>query len=86
MARVLAYTAPATGQLFPLIDTLLELRRRGHEVHLRGQAEEVVRLRALGLVTAPIDPRLEEANSTTTRAATRSTPRSVWCALANARP
>ena len=60
MARLLAYTAPATGQLFPLVDTLLELRRRGHEVHLRAKADEVDRLGALGLLTAPVDPRLEE--------------------------
>ena len=30
MARILAYTSPAPGQLFPAVDTLLELRRRGH--------------------------------------------------------
>jgi MGT family glycosyltransferase len=60
MARVLAYTAAAPGQLFPIVDTLLELRRRGHEVHLRTQQQHVGRLSALGLRTAAVDPRIEE--------------------------
>src|SRR5687767_6770792 len=35
MARVLAYTSPARGHLFPLTPILDELRERGHEVALR---------------------------------------------------
>ena len=60
MARILAYTSPTPGHVFPPIGTLLELRRRGHDVHLRTQAADVERLGALGLDVAPIDPRLEE--------------------------
>jgi hypothetical protein len=59
MARVLAYTSPAPGQLFPVVDTLLELQRRGHEVHLRTRAGEVDSLGALGLRTSAVDPRIE---------------------------
>jgi MGT family glycosyltransferase len=39
---------------------LLELRRRGHEIHVRTQAPDVERLSALGFDVAPIDPRIEE--------------------------
>jgi MGT family glycosyltransferase len=59
MARVLAYTSPAPGQLFPVVDTLLELRRRGHDVHMVTRAADVERIGDLGLVTAPVDPRIE---------------------------
>jgi MGT family glycosyltransferase len=43
MARYLAYTSPARGHLYPLVDTLLELDRRGQEVHVRTLASEVLR-------------------------------------------
>jgi MGT family glycosyltransferase len=59
MARILAYTSPAPGQLFPVVDTLLELRRRGHDVHLRTRAEDVEPLRGLGLATDAVDPRID---------------------------
>jgi len=35
MARILAYTSPAAGHLFPLVPGLLALQERGHDVHLR---------------------------------------------------
>jgi MGT family glycosyltransferase len=38
---------------------LLELRRRGHEIHLRGGVSEVDRLAPLGIRTARVDPRIE---------------------------
>ena len=59
MARLLAYTSPAPGQLFPVVDTLLELQRRGHEVHLRALASQVERLSALGLRASPVDGRID---------------------------
>ena len=34
MARILAFTSPATGHVFPLVPGLLALRERGHEVTL----------------------------------------------------
>jgi hypothetical protein len=35
MARILAYTSPALGHLFPFSALLLEMAARGHEIHLR---------------------------------------------------
>ena len=35
MARILVYTSPAAGHLFPLVPGLLALGERGHDVHLR---------------------------------------------------
>jgi UDP:flavonoid glycosyltransferase YjiC (YdhE family) len=59
MARYLAYTSPARGHLYPIVDTLMELRRRGHAVAMRTIAAEVERMRALGFDAAPIDPAIE---------------------------
>lgn len=59
MARLLAYTSPSPGHLFPAVGLLLELRARGHEVHLRASGSEVERLSGLGLDAAPVDPAIE---------------------------
>lgn len=59
MAQFLAYTSPARGHLYPAVAILLELRRRGHAVAVRTLAEEVPRMRALGLDADPIEPRIE---------------------------
>jgi MGT family glycosyltransferase len=59
MARILAYTSPALGHLFPLAPILLELQRRGHAVALRTLAAGVDRMRGAGLDAAPIDGRIE---------------------------
>src|SRR3954470_2744662 len=59
MARLLAYTSPTPGHVYPPVGMLLELRRRGHEVHVRTQAQDVERLCALGLRAASVDPRIE---------------------------
>ncbi|PVG83269.1 glycosyl transferase [Nocardioides gansuensis] len=57
--KVLCYTAPVRGHLFPTVPILLELKRRGHEVVIRTMGAEVPRLREMGLkadaVTAEID-------------------------------
>jgi MGT family glycosyltransferase len=60
MARLLAYNSPQTGHILPATGMLLELRRRGHEVHVRTRSSDVARLGNLGLHAAPIDPRIEE--------------------------
>jgi MGT family glycosyltransferase len=60
MARILVYQSSASGNVFPAVDMLLELLGRGHELHLRGGAAEVARLQALGVKTAPVDPRIED--------------------------
>jgi MGT family glycosyltransferase len=60
MARLLAYTSPTPGHVYPSAGILLELHRRGHEVHVRTQASEVERLSGLGLLASAVDPRIEE--------------------------
>jgi hypothetical protein len=59
MARVLAYTSPARGHLFPVTPILDELLGRGHEVALRTLASQVELMRARGFDAAPIDPAIE---------------------------
>jgi UDP:flavonoid glycosyltransferase YjiC (YdhE family) len=48
MARILAYTSPARGHLFPLVPILDELRRRGHQIALRTLASQTPLMRAAG--------------------------------------
>jgi UDP:flavonoid glycosyltransferase YjiC (YdhE family) len=59
MARYLAYTSPARGHLYPIVATLIELRRRGHEVAMRTLGPEVARMQQLGFAAAPIAPAIE---------------------------
>ena len=59
MSRVLAYTSPARGHLFPATPILEALAARGHEISVRTLASEVPRIRARGMAAAPIDPRIE---------------------------
>lgn len=59
MTRFLAYTSPARGHLYPLVPTLQELQRRGHEVSVRTLSSEVELMRELGFAAAPIDPAIE---------------------------
>jgi len=60
MSIVLAYTSPAIGHLYPMTPLLLELRDRGHEVHVRTLGSHVEALRSLGLHAEPIDPGIGE--------------------------
>src|SRR5436190_5582054 len=71
MARLLAYTSSTPGHVFPPVGMLLELRRRGHEIHVRTQAPDVERLAALGFDVAAIDPRIEEIEFDDWRARTQ---------------
>ena len=41
MVRILAYTSPAAGHLFPITPILDELSRRGHQISLRTLAHRV---------------------------------------------
>lgn len=59
MSRILAYTSPARGHLFPLTPILDELRDRGHEIVLRTLAAEVETMRGRGFDAAPMDLRIE---------------------------
>lgn len=59
MSKILVYTSPARGHLYPLIPTLTELQRRGHQVCVSTLGSEVERVRALGLSATAIDPAIE---------------------------
>jgi MGT family glycosyltransferase len=54
MTRVLAYTSPARGHLYPLVPVLDELRARGHEVAVRTLPSEIEMLRERGLDAEPV--------------------------------
>jgi MGT family glycosyltransferase len=70
MARYLVYTSPARGHLYPVVPTLEELRRRGHEVVVRTFASEVEPLRNLGFEAEAIDPAIERKEHADWRART----------------
>ncbi len=57
--KVLAYTSPARGHLNPMMGPLLELRRRGAEVHVRTLSPAIEHVRAAGLDAEPLDPAIE---------------------------
>jgi UDP:flavonoid glycosyltransferase YjiC (YdhE family) len=59
MARILTYTSPARGHLFPVVPILDELRSRGHEVAVRTLASQVGSMRERGFDAAPIDSAIE---------------------------
>ncbi len=59
MARILAYTSPARGHLFPLTAILEELGRRGHTIALRTLESEVEMAMERGFDAARIDRRIE---------------------------
>jgi len=60
MARILAYTSPARGHLFPLIPILDELRLRGHDIILRTLTSQMELAQSHGFDTTPIDHRIED--------------------------
>lgn len=53
MTRFLAYTNPLLGHVYPIVPTLLELRRRGHEVALYTGEAAAEPLQRLGLRRGP---------------------------------
>jgi MGT family glycosyltransferase len=59
MASILFYTSPARGHLFPVLGAAIELRTRGHEIHVRTLASEVERVRSLGMSAEPIAQKVE---------------------------
>lgn len=58
MSRILAYTTPARGHLYPLTSILLELQARGHDIFVRTLASEVETMRSLGFRAQPVDDRV----------------------------
>lgn len=63
MSRILAYTSPERGQLFPLTPVLLRLRERGHHVAVRTLASQVPLMADLGFTAWPVDPRVASVPS-----------------------
>src|ERR1041385_4192750 len=59
MSRILMYTSPARGHLFPMTALALELKSRGHDISVRTLAADVDLVRAQGLPAAPVDARVE---------------------------
>src|SRR3982075_133836 len=59
MSRILAYTSPARGHLYPITPILDELRRRGPEILVRTLESEVPMARCRGGHAAPISPAIE---------------------------
>jgi UDP:flavonoid glycosyltransferase YjiC (YdhE family) len=57
--KVLAYTSPARGHLYPVVPILLELQRRGHEIALRTLASQVESTSILGIDVGPVSERIE---------------------------
>lgn len=59
MSRILAYTSPGRGHLYPITPVLDELHRRGHEISLRTLESEVPLALNRGFHAAPISPSIE---------------------------
>lgn len=59
MTRLLAYTSPGRGHLYPLTAILDELRRRGHHISLRTLADSVPSMQARGFEAQPISAQVE---------------------------
>jgi MGT family glycosyltransferase len=86
MARILAYTTPARGHLFPLTPILDELRRRGHEIALRTLASQVPLMQSRGFDARPISAQIEAIEIDDWRAGNPQAAlgRAVRCFLARA--
>jgi MGT family glycosyltransferase len=59
LARFLAYTYPAVGHLYPLVETVLELQKRGHEVEVRTLGTEIDALEKVGIAATAVDPGID---------------------------
>ncbi len=57
--KVLAYTSPARGHLYPVVPIMAELGRRGHSATLYSLAGELGQLSPLGIDGFAIDPAIE---------------------------
>ena len=71
MARILVYTSPARGHLFPMMALALELKSRGHEVSVRTLAADVDLVRRQGLRPQPSTRASRRSPVTTGRPRTR---------------
>ena len=69
--KVLVYTSPGRGHLFPTVPILRELQRRGNTVVLRTSAADVALMRELGFTAEPISPEIEALTMDDYRAPTQ---------------
>jgi MGT family glycosyltransferase len=58
--RVLAYTSPARGHLYPIVPIMARLADHGHEVTAYTLSTQLEHLRALSIAGVAIDPQLEQ--------------------------
>lgn len=58
--RILAYTSPARGHLYPLVPILAELRERGHEITLLTLPGALAAMRELGFDAQAVAPAIVE--------------------------
>ncbi|MGJ0118948.1 nucleotide disphospho-sugar-binding domain-containing protein [Williamsia sp. MIQD14] len=54
-------TSPARGVMYPIVETLLELCDRGHDIRVITLADEVAMLRGLGLSASPLPAEIDAA-------------------------
>lgn len=59
MSRLLAYSSPFLGHLFPLVAILEKLQERGHSIAVRAPAAEVATLRSVGFEAEAIAAGIE---------------------------
>ena len=59
MSRILAYTSPALGHLFPVTPILDELRSRGHEISVRTLGSQVPLMQRRGFEARAISSEIE---------------------------
>jgi MGT family glycosyltransferase len=59
MARVLVYTSPARGHLYPMVPILDQLARQGHDIAIRTLASQVTLMHSRGFAAAPISKDVE---------------------------
>ncbi len=57
--KILAYTSPARGHMYPVVPILAELAKRGHQVSLYTLAGELDHLAPLGIEGSTIDSSIE---------------------------
>ncbi|MBV9309474.1 MAG: hypothetical protein JOZ73_01500, partial [Solirubrobacterales bacterium] len=62
--KILAYTSPARGHLYPLVPILDQLASRGHGIAVRTLASEVKLMQDRGFDAAPIDSVIEKLEHT----------------------
>jgi MGT family glycosyltransferase len=57
--KLLAYTSPARGHLYPLVPIIAALAERGHRCHVRTLSDELEHLAQIGIESSAIDPLVE---------------------------